>query len=126
VAGTILVVAVAVAVLIVAAERQLRRDLQTDLARGLEREARLARQALPADSSAWGATVRRLAAETGSRITLIDTSGRLTADSDLSPDSLRRHGDHRSRPEVLAALGGMVGSDVRRSATVGHPLLYVA
>src|SRR5690606_34901345 len=50
----------------------------------------------------------------------------LTADSDLSPDSLRRHGDHRSRPEVLAALGGMVGSDVRRSATVGHPLLYVA
>jgi two-component system, OmpR family, phosphate regulon sensor histidine kinase PhoR len=126
VAGTILVVAIAVGVLIIAAERQLRRDLEADLARGLEREARLVREALPADPAVWDQTVRRLAAENESRITLIDTAGRIAADSDVPADSLARLSDHRFRPEVTAALQGATGTDVRESATLGRRLYYVA
>jgi two-component system phosphate regulon sensor histidine kinase PhoR len=126
VAGTILVVAVAMAVLIIAADRQLRGDLEADLARGLEREARLVREALPADPAAWDATVRRLAAENQSRITLLDRAGGVLADSDVPSESLAAMENHAGRPEVRTALDGATGSDVRESATVGRRLLYVA
>ena len=126
VTGTILVVTVAVAVLIMAAERQLRHDLEAELANTLEREARLVREALPPDPSAWAGTVRRLAAENQSRITLVDTSGVVVADSDVPADSAALLGNHGTRPEVRSALGGVAGSDTRRSASVGRSLLYVA
>ncbi|MDQ2669999.1 MAG: hypothetical protein M3Y31_05145, partial [Gemmatimonadota bacterium] len=125
VAGTILVVAVAMGVLVLAAERQLRRDLEADLARGLEREARLVRQVLPADSSAWAAAVRRLAAENESRITLLDPSGRVVADSHIPHDGLWTVESHATRPEVRAALAGGTGVDIRVSASTGRRLAYV-
>ena len=34
--------------------------------------------------------------------------------------------NHSGRPEFIAALGGSVGKDVRRSHTLGVPFLYVA
>jgi signal transduction histidine kinase len=126
VAGTILVVAVAMGVLVLAAERQLRRDLEADLARGLEREARLVRQLLPADSSGWAAAVRRLAAENESRITLLDRSGRVVADSHIPHDGLWTVESHATRPEVRAALAGGTGVDIRVSASTGRRLAYVA
>ncbi len=126
VAGTLLVLVLTVAVLLWSAERSLRRDLESDVANALESEARLIREALPDDSSAWDGTVHRLSRENGRRITLVDSAGRVRADSDFPPGPLPALQNHRERPEVRAALGGHVGRSTRRSESVGRPLLYVA
>ena len=63
VAGTLLVLVTAVAVLLWAAERSLRHDLVGDIERSLESEALLIREALPADSLAWSEAVHRLAGQ---------------------------------------------------------------
>jgi two-component system, OmpR family, phosphate regulon sensor histidine kinase PhoR len=126
VAGSVFILVLAVLVLLWVAERSLRQDLEGDVARSLESEARLVREALPADSLAWPAAVRRLAAETGHRITLIDRNGWVRADSDFPPGPLPPIQNHSNRPEVRAALAGERGVASRQSATVGRLLLYVA
>lgn len=67
---------------------------------------------------------QRSARVLGARVTIIGADGTVLAESDR--ESVREIENHRSRPEVSRALGGEVGSDVRRSATVGRDLLYVA
>ncbi len=127
VAGTLLVLVLAVAVLLFVAERSLRRDLVGDIERTLESEAGLIREALAPDSGAWGEQVRRLATTQGNRrITLVDRSGRVRADSDFPPGPLPAIESHEDRPEIHAALEGRTGTATRRSETVGRPLLYVA
>ena len=69
---------------------------------------------------AWGSR------PTGARVTLIGTDGRVVGESERSAEDFGRLENHGDRPEVTAALGGRVGRDVRRSATVQAPLLYVA
>jgi two-component system phosphate regulon sensor histidine kinase PhoR len=80
--GTVLVLLFTILVLIWSAEHSLRRSLEADVARTLLREARLVREALPSDSTAWTATIRRLARQNGIRIVLLDRSGRVRADSE--------------------------------------------
>ncbi len=126
VAGTLLVLLLAMAVLVWSAERSLRRDLEGDIARTLESEAGLIREALPADSLAWPEAVQRLSRQNNHRITLIDASGRVRADSDFPPGPLPPIANHAGRPEVRAALSGGVGVATRGSETVGRDLLYVA
>ena len=89
-----------------------------DDARGL-----LSRSGPAADVRAF---VLRAAEPTGSRVTLIAADGRVLGDSDVLPGALAQVENHADRPEVKAALAGGVGSDLRRSATVSTPLLYVA
>ncbi|HEU4698994.1 MAG TPA: ATP-binding protein [Gemmatimonadales bacterium] len=124
--GTILVLILTAAVLVTTAERSLRTDLDHDLVRTLVREARLVGRALPPDSLEWQAMVVRLAHENASRITLVDPSGRVRADSDIPADSLRWVPNHHDRPEVREALAGRVGTAVRFSESVGRDLRYVA
>ena len=126
VAGTLLVLVLAVGVLLFASERSLRRDLVGDIERSLESEAGLIREALATDSTTWGASVRRLAAQSGRRVTLVDAAGRVRADSDFPPGPLPAIESHLDRPEVQAALAGRTGVATRRSETVGRTLLYVA
>ena len=126
VAGSVFILVIAVLVLLWVAERSLRQDLEGDIARALESEARLVREALPPDSLAWPAAVKRLGAETGHRITLIDRDGWVRADSDFPPGPLPPIQNHSNRPEVRAALAGQRGIASRRSETVGRLLLYVA
>jgi two-component system phosphate regulon sensor histidine kinase PhoR len=64
-----------------------------------------------------------LARSAGARITWIAPDGRVLAESDASPNLME---NHRNRPEVIAALQGKVGSDMRRSATLGESFFYVA
>ncbi|HEX6432753.1 MAG TPA: ATP-binding protein, partial [Gemmatimonadales bacterium] len=97
-----------------------------DIGRGLESEARLVREALPADSTRWQVTVRRLAEQAGHRITLIGRDGWVRADSDFPSGQLPPLENHGGRPEVIAALRGERGMSSRRSETVGRLLLYVA
>jgi two-component system, OmpR family, phosphate regulon sensor histidine kinase PhoR len=125
VAGTLLVLVTAVAVLLWAAERSLRHDLIRDIEHQLQSDALLIREALPADSTDWSPTIHRLAAQNHRRITLVDRRGVVRADSDLPEGPLPPLQNHLNRPEVRAALAGGVGVAARRSETVGHDLLYV-
>jgi two-component system phosphate regulon sensor histidine kinase PhoR len=124
--GTIFVLVLTVGILFWTAERTLRRDLVGDVARTLESEARLIREALPADTAQWSGTVRRFAAQNGRRITLVDSLGVVRADSDFPPGPLPPLQNHAGRAEIRAALGGRTGTASRRSETVGREMLYVA
>ncbi|MGH7579447.1 MAG: hypothetical protein ACREM9_04695, partial [Gemmatimonadales bacterium] len=126
VAGTLLVLILAVAVLLLAAERSLRRDLVGDIERSLESEAGLIREAISLDSTGWGESVRRLAEQNNRRITIVDRSGRVLADSDFPPGPLPAIESHLGRPEIRAALAGRTGIATRQSETVGRTMLYVA
>lgn len=124
--GSVLILVLTVGILLWVAERSLRRDLEGDIGRGLEREARLVREALPADSAAWPRAVRRLATETRHQITLIDREGWVRADSDFPPSPIYPRQNDALHPEVRAALRGDRGIASRRSAAAGPLLLYVA
>jgi two-component system, OmpR family, phosphate regulon sensor histidine kinase PhoR len=125
-AGTLAVLLVTVLVLVIFAERSLRSDLERDVRSSLEGEARLVRAALPADSLAWPEFVIRFGGAGAVRVTLIDRSGRVRADTDVPPAELSTVENHGHRPEVIAALAGATGTAKRRSATIGSDLMYVA
>jgi two-component system phosphate regulon sensor histidine kinase PhoR len=59
----------------------------------------------------------------GARVTIIDATGKVLADSESSPGAIESIPD---RKEFAAALSGRIGMDQRRSATIGIPFLYVA
>ena len=59
----------------------------------------------------------------GARVTIIDSTGKVLADSEANPTAME---NHVTRPEFVAALSGKIGSNERRSATLGIPFLYVA
>jgi two-component system, OmpR family, phosphate regulon sensor histidine kinase PhoR len=59
----------------------------------------------------------------GARTTVIDASGKVLADSEVS---LANIDNHASRPEFAAALGGKIASSERVSTSLGVPFLYVA
>ena len=126
VVGTVVILILAVLILLSGAERSLRRDLEGDIARSLEREALLIREVLPADSAGWDEAVHRLSAQNGHRITLVDRSGRVRADSDFPPGALAAIENQAGQPEIRAALEGAPSVAARRSETVGRLLMYVA
>jgi two-component system phosphate regulon sensor histidine kinase PhoR len=126
VVGTLLVLLVTVTVLVWTAEVALRRDLETNFAAALEREARLVRAALPESREDWGPMIRRFAAQNAHRITLIDPTGVVLEDSEVPASQLSTLDNHGTRAEVAAALGGRTGRIDRVSASVGRRLMYVA
>ena len=110
-----------------ALERLAVESLETRLATAaalLHDEARALLSARP--PSALQEFALRVARPSRSRVTLITTDGRVVADSEVAPADLPRVENHAGRPEVAAALGGRQGRDLRRSATIDAPLLYVA
>jgi two-component system phosphate regulon sensor histidine kinase PhoR len=125
-AGTVAVLLVTVLVLVGFAERSLRGDLEADVRKRLEGEARLVRTALPADSLGWPEFVTRFGRAGGLRITVIDRSGRVRADTDVPVAELPTVENHGHRPEVLAAYAGQTGTAKRRSVTIGSDLMYLA
>jgi two-component system phosphate regulon sensor histidine kinase PhoR len=67
--------------------------------------------------------VRKLGGEIKSRLTIIRADGVVLADSEEDPV---RMGNHLSRPEIAEAGKRGVGSDTRRSSTLGVNMMYVA
>lgn len=124
--GSVLILVLTVAILLSVAERSLRRDLEGEITRTLENEARLVASALPAESSGWQAAAHRLGRQAGHRITVIDRDGNVRADSDFPIGPLPAIENLGDRPEVRAALAVGSGVASRRSETVGQPYLYVA
>jgi two-component system, OmpR family, phosphate regulon sensor histidine kinase PhoR len=59
----------------------------------------------------------------GARATVIDPTGKVLADSEADPSTME---NHARRKEFIAALNGNVGSDERRSHSLGVSFLYVA
>ncbi len=66
---------------------------------------------------------REAANAAGARVTVIDSTGKVLADSEANPDEME---NHAARPEFIAALHGQMGSATRLSHTIGEELLYVA
>jgi two-component system, OmpR family, phosphate regulon sensor histidine kinase PhoR len=59
----------------------------------------------------------------GARVTIIDPTGKVLADSEANPANMD---NYSSRPEFAAALANKIGSNERRSASIGVPFLYIA
>ncbi len=59
----------------------------------------------------------------GARATVIDPTGKVLADSEADPSTME---NHAQRKEFVAALGGQIGAEERKSHTLGVPFLYVA
>ncbi len=69
------------------------------------------------------ALVRSYGQELELRITVIDATGKVLADSEKDPATLD---NHRDRIEISQALAGKVGQSIRYSTTIWQDLLYVA
>ena len=123
---TSLLVAAAVGSLTIAADRMLGRHLEDEIARGLEREARLVADLLPADSLRWPEFARELGARVGQRVTLIDAKGTVRGDTEFDRASLDRLENHLLRPEVQQALSTSVGRAERLSASTNERRMYIA
>lgn len=124
--GTVLVLLVSLAAVVIGVDRAVRRELEAEVRLALEREARLVSDAVGPDSLEWGARVRALARSGEVRVSVIDSTGRLRADSDVAEESLASVANHADRPEVRGALATGTGWSVRVSETVGARLMYAA
>jgi two-component system phosphate regulon sensor histidine kinase PhoR len=69
------------------------------------------------------AYVKTLKNRIHTRITIIDSEGRVLADSEKDPKTME---NHKIRPEVSEALSGSMGKSMRFSITVEENMLYVA
>ncbi len=69
------------------------------------------------------ALVESNAESAGARATVIDSQGRVLADSNANAEAME---NHARRPEFQAALAGQGGMDMRRSYTTGTEYLYIA
>ncbi len=70
--------------------------------------------------------IRNLAASSSIRVTLIEASGRVVAESSLTWDETQGMENHAARPEVREAFATGQGTAVRRSATTGLSYAYAA
>jgi two-component system phosphate regulon sensor histidine kinase PhoR len=66
---------------------------------------------------------KQAAREANERATVIDSTGKVLADSEGDPAAMDNHAE---RPEVAAALRGEVGTSIRVSRSVGSDFLYTA
>jgi two-component system, OmpR family, phosphate regulon sensor histidine kinase PhoR len=123
--GTVLVLLFTILVLIWSAERSLRRNLESDVAHTLLREARLVRVALPDDSAAWAATIRRLSVENAIRIVLLDRGGRILVDSGELPGTPSGD-DPLAATDLSAALAAGSPTPVIRREMASGARMYVA
>ena len=70
--------------------------------------------------------VRELSRRAHARVTLVDASGRVRADSAVRDEDLAGIENHRTRPEIEQAIATGAGTDLRASHTTGERTLYRA
>ena len=93
----------------------------------LERNARLVSELVQrTPATELNAVVHEWGSHVGLRLTIIAGDGTVIAESDKPIEQLATIENHLYRPEVQSALQNGVGSNQRRSDTVGVDLLYVA
>ncbi|MDD5617704.1 MAG: ATP-binding protein, partial [Candidatus Omnitrophica bacterium] len=69
---------------------------------------------------------RDLGSKINCRITIVNTQGKVLADSQETRQAVLKMDNHAGRPEVKTALGGGVGEKIRYSNTLKIDMLYVA
>jgi two-component system, OmpR family, phosphate regulon sensor histidine kinase PhoR len=101
-------------------ENMLRREIDTSLR---QKTQMFALRVESAPTTSYQQIAEQAAPAAGARITIIDSNGKVLADTEADPGQMENHG---SRPEFAAALHGQPGSSTRLSKTVNVELLYVA
>jgi two-component system phosphate regulon sensor histidine kinase PhoR len=100
-------------------------SLRTEIERSLIQKTQLLAHRVETDRT--GHSLADIAAQegqsAGARVTIIDPTGKVLADSEANPAGME---NHAAFPEFAAALSGRTGSNERRSATLGIPFLYIA
>lgn len=66
---------------------------------------------------------KRLGGQIDARVTIIGIDGTVLGDSEEDPALMENHG---GRPEVVEAIAGGTGDDIRRSETLYRDMMYVA
>jgi len=124
-AGSLLVIGVLVLLVVLSLDWRLRVRLRADTTVELLREA-----ALIADSWTEGmdadSLANRAGAALGHRVTIITPDGVVIGDSEFDQPALGALENHRTRPEVIAAIDSGTGSSIRFSASAGDEELYAA
>jgi two-component system phosphate regulon sensor histidine kinase PhoR len=99
--------------------------MRSEIERNLVQKTRLLANRVENDRG--GKSLSDVAAEeaqaAGARVTIVDPSGRVLADSEGNAAGMENQG---ARPEFTAALSGRLGRNQRLSATIGVPFLYIA
>jgi two-component system, OmpR family, phosphate regulon sensor histidine kinase PhoR len=102
------------------------KSLFTQLQQGLQNQVKMfaARANREAGSIPFEQLATEVAGGAGARATIIDRSGKVLADSAANSREME---NHATRPEFIAALEhGQLGSDTRKSRTLGIEFLYMA
>jgi len=125
-AGFLGVVGLLVLLIVVLVGNTLERELRLVHQDALARELRLGADLLATSPEAVPVSVvARMALGLGYRVTLIDSTGTVFADSEVA-GALPPEGSHAARPEVVGAWQEGLGFGERESATVGLRFLYGA
>jgi two-component system, OmpR family, phosphate regulon sensor histidine kinase PhoR len=99
-------------------------SLRSEIERNLIQKTQLLAHRVETDRSRSLTDIAAQEAQSaGARVTIIDPTGQVLADSESNPANMD---NHAGRPEFAAALSGRVGTNERHSATIGIPFLYVA
>jgi two-component system phosphate regulon sensor histidine kinase PhoR len=99
-------------------------SLRNEIERNLKQKAQLLAHHVETDRTHSLADIASQEAKSaGARVTVIDPTGKVLADSEANPAAME---NPAARPEFVAALDGRIGSNERRSATLGVPFLYIA
>lgn len=99
-------------------------SLRAEIERNLTQKTQLLAHRVETDQNHSLAEIAAQEAQAaGARATIVDSGGKVLADSEANPAGME---NHAARPEFASALSGKVGSNERRSATIGIPFLYIA
>ncbi len=120
----LIVIAATAAILDVTIGRAWQASLRSEIERNLTQKTLLFAQRVETDRTHSLAEIAAQEGQAaGARATIIDSSGKVLADSEAAPAEME---NHAHRQEFIAALSGKTGENERRSATLGIPFLYVA
>jgi two-component system phosphate regulon sensor histidine kinase PhoR len=99
-------------------------SLRTEIERNLTQKTQLLGHRVETDRAHSLADIAAQEGQSaGARVTIIDPTGKVLADSEANPVAME---NHAARPEFVTALAGKTGINERRSATIGIPFLYIA
>ncbi len=99
-------------------------SLRSEIESSLREKAQLFALRVQAERAAdLPAIAREVSRAANARATVITADGRVLADSDANPADME---NHATRPEFVAALQGHIGTNTRRSHTLGIDFLYTA
>lgn len=124
----IAIIVIAVALVVIFAERAIKAFYEEKTADDLASTARIVIHqvrglAQAGEYAAADSLCKAIGRETEIRITLILPSGKVIGDSYEDPVAME---NHNNRPEVLIARDSGVGSSIRYSSTVARRMMYVA